>query len=135
MGRRLYSLVAGCLLSWLLCIPLASAGSTLDAVKQRGFLQCGVAEIGVGLSYVNEAGDWAGFFPDYCRAVAAATLGSAEAVDFVLTEVGIRFEFVRSNTIDVLSSNSTWTLRRDSGLGIDWAGVLYDDGQGFVAHK
>ncbi len=135
MGRRLYSLVAGCLLSWLLCIPLAWAGSTLDAVKERGFLRCGVAEIGVGLSYVNEAGDWAGFFPAYCRAVAAATLGSAEAVDFVLTEVGSRFEFVRSNTIDVLSSNSTWTLRRDSGLGIDWAGVLYYDGQGFVAHK
>ena len=88
MGRRLYSLVAGCLLSWLLCIPLAWAGSTLDAVKERGFLRCGVAEIGVGLSYVNEAGDWAGFFPAYCRAVAAATLGSAEAVDFVLTEVG-----------------------------------------------
>ena len=135
MGRRLYSLVAGCLLSWLLCIPLAWAGSTLDAVQKRGFLQCGVAEVGVGLSYVNEAGDWAGFFPDYCRAVAAATLGSAEAVDFVLTEVGNRFEFLRSNTIDLLSSNSTWTLRRDSGLGIDWAGVLYYDGQGFVAHK
>ncbi len=126
--------LAGGIAGALAAFP-AVAGSTLEAVKQRGFLQCGVAETGVGLSYVNEAGDWAGFFPAYCRAVAAATLGRADAVDFVLTEVGNRFEFVRSNTIDVLSSNSSWTLRRDAGLGIAWAGVLYYDGQGFVAHK
>ncbi len=76
-------LVAG-LAGALTAFP-AVAGSTLEAVKQRGFLQCGVAEIGAGLSYVNEAGDWAGFFPAYCRAVAAATLGRADAVNFVFT--------------------------------------------------
>jgi len=68
-------------LAGALAISPAVAGSTLDAVKQRGFLQCGVTEIGVGLSHVNEAGDWTGFFTDYCRAVAAATLGNTEAVD------------------------------------------------------
>ena len=107
----------------------------MDAVKERGFLQCGVAEIGVGLSYVNEAGDWAGFFPDYCRAVAAATLGSAEAVDFLLIDSGNRFETLASGAIDALISNSTWTLRRDASLGFNWVSVLYYDGQGFLAHK
>ncbi len=135
MGRRLYGIVAVCLLTWLPCVPSAWAGSTLEAVKERGFLQCGVIEVGVGLSYVDEAGQWAGFFTDYCRAVAAATLGSADAVDFVVTEAVNRFETVASGTVDVLISNSTWTLRRDVGLGLNWVGVLYYDGQGFLAHR
>ncbi len=132
--RSLFAFLAGGLAGALATSP-AVAGTTLGAVKQRGFLQCGVAEIGVGLSYISEAGDWAGFFPAYCRAVAAATLGRADAVEFVLVETGNWFEFVRSNTIDVLSSNSTWTLRRDASLGLNWVGVLYYDGQGFLAHR
>ncbi len=78
--RSLVGFLVGSLAGALAASP-AVAGSTLDAVKQRGFLQCGVTEIGVGLSHVNEAGDWTGFFTDYCRAVAAATLGNTEAVD------------------------------------------------------
>lgn len=113
----------------------ALAGPTVEAVRERGALRCGVAETSIGLSYVKESGDWAGFFPAYCRAVAAATLGRADAVDFVLTEVGNRFELLQSKTIDVLISTTTWTLRRDTALGLNWAGVLYYDGQGFLAHK
>lgn len=135
MGRRLYRVVAVCLLTGLLCVPPAWAGSTLDAVKQRGSLQCGVMEIGSGLSYVNETGQWAGFFPDYCRAVAAATLGSAAAVDFVLTDSGNRFEAVASGTVDALISPTTWTLHRDVSLDLNFIGVLYYDGQGFMAHR
>jgi general L-amino acid transport system substrate-binding protein len=135
MGRAKRRIVATGLFLLLLHLPTASEGSTLEEVNTRGILRCGVAEIGVGLSYVNETGNWAGFFPDYCRAVAAATLGRADAVDFVLTDVGNRFDALQSRTIDVLISNSTWTLRRDSDLGIDWAAVLYYDGQGFLAHK
>jgi len=132
--RSLFAFLAGGLAGALAASP-AVAGTTLEAVKQRGFLRCGVAEIGVGLSYISEAGDWAGFFPAYCRAVAAATLGRADAVDFVPVESGNRFEMVGSGTIDVLSSNSTWTLRRDASLGLNWVGVLYYDGQGFLAHR
>jgi len=89
--RSLFAFLAGGLAGALAASP-AVAGTTLETVKQRGFLQCGVAEIGVGLSYVNEAGDWAGFFSAFCRAVAAATLGNAEAVDFLLIDSGNRFE-------------------------------------------
>jgi len=113
----------------------AIAGSTLEAVKQRGYLQCGVTEVGVGLSHVNEAGDWKGFFTDYCRAVAAATLGNTETVDFVPTDTGNRFETVASGAVDALITNSTWTLRRDASMGLNWVGVLYYDGQGFLAHS
>ncbi|MDX1401186.1 MAG: amino acid ABC transporter substrate-binding protein [Kiloniellales bacterium] len=135
MERAIRRIIATGICLLFLNLPAASMGSTLEEVTTRGILRCGVAEIGVGLSYVNETGNWAGFFPDYCRAVAAATLGRADAVDFVLTDVGNRFDALQSGTIDVLISNSTWTLRRDSELGIDWAAVLYYDGQGFLAHK
>ncbi len=102
MGRAKRRIVATGLFLLLLHLPTASEGSTLEEVNTRGILRCGVAEIGVGLSYVNETGNWAGFFPDYCRAVAAATLGRADAVDFVLTDVGNRFDALQSRTIDVL---------------------------------
>ncbi len=132
--RSLFAYLAGGLAGVLATSP-AVAGTTLEAVQQRGFLQCGVRDIGVGLSYINEAGEWAGFFPDYCRAVAAATLGSAEAVDFVPTESGNRFETLASGTIDALISNVTWTLLRDVSLGLNFIDVLYYDGQGFLAHR
>lgn len=131
----MYGLIALCLLSWLLYVPVAWAGSTLSSVKERGFLRCGVREEAVGLQYITEAGEWAGFFPDYCRAVAAAVLGRANAVDFVPVESGNRFETLGSGAIDILSTTATWTLRRDTSLKLDWAGVLYYDGQGFLAHK
>ncbi len=128
------AILAGGLAAALATFP-AVAGSTLEAVKQRGILQCGVREESVGLQNVTEAGEWAGFFPDYCRAVAAAVLGRADAVDFVPVEAGNRFETLGSGTIDVLSTTSTWTLRRDASLKLDWASVLYYDGQGFLAHR
>ena len=135
MRRRLYSIVAVCLLSWLLCVPLAWAGSTLDAVKERGALRCGLETAGPGLSHFTEAGQWAGFFVDYCRAVAAATLDKADAVDFLATDSGNRFDVLRAGDIDLLSSVSTWTLSRDAALGLNFAAVLYYDGQGFLAHE
>jgi len=118
-----------------LAISPAVAGSTLDAVKQRGFLQCGLQVTGPGLSHLTEAGQWTGFFVDYCRAVAAATLGKADAVDFLATDAGNRFDALREGEIDLLSSVSTWTLSRDVALGLNFAAVLYYDGQGFLAHS
>ena len=101
MGRRLYDLVAVCLLSWLLCVPLAWAGSTLGAVKERGFLRCGVQQRGMGLSNVDETGEWTGFFVDYCRAVAAATVGDATALEIQVTDSGNRFDVLGSGAIVV----------------------------------
>ena len=128
------AILAGGLAAALATFP-AVAGSTLEAVKQRGFLQCGVADVGPGLSHVSETGQWAGFFVDFCRAVAAATLGRADAVDFVLTDTGNRFEVLGSGAIDVLASTHTWTLVRDASLGVDFVGIQLYDGQGFQAHK
>ena len=128
------AILAGGLAAALATFP-AVAGSTLEAVKQRGFLQCGVADVGPGLSHVSETGQWAGFFVDFCRAVAAATLGRADAVDFVLTDTGNRFEVLGSGAIDVLASTHTWTLVRDASLGVDFVGIQFYDGQGFLAHK
>ena len=135
MGGRSHSFGVACLLATILGVQAAWAGATLDAVKQRGFLRCGVQERGVGLSNVNEAGEWTGFFVDYCRAVAAATVGNATAVEIQVTDSGNRFDVLGSGAIDVLISTSTWTLRRDVSLGLNFIGVLYYDGQGFLAHK
>ena len=135
MDRRSYSFGIACLLATIIGAQAAWAGATLDAVKQRGFLLCGVQERGVGLSNVNEEGEWTGFFVDYCRAVAAATVGKSTAVEIRVTDSGNRFEVLKSGAIDVLISTSTWTLRRDASLGLNFSGVLYYDGQGFLAHK
>jgi general L-amino acid transport system substrate-binding protein len=135
MGQYLHGIVTVCLLAWGFCIPPAWAGPTLDAVKERGFLRCGVQERGLGLSLITEAGEWTGFFVDFCRAVAAASVGKATAVEIEVTDSGNRFDVLGSGAIDVLSSTSTWTMRRDVGLGLNFIAVLYYDGQGFLAHK
>ena len=135
MERRSFFLAITCVLASILTVPAAWGKSTLETVRERGYLQCGVAEVGIGVSYLTEEGRWAGFFPDYCRAIAAATVGSSRAVEFVLIEAGNRFDVLRSGDIDVLVSNTTWTLSRDATLGIHFPGVLYYDGQGFLAHK
>jgi len=135
MGQALRRFIASYFLAGALSVQAASAEPTLEAVKQRGSLRCGVEENAPGLGSFTEAGVWDGFFVDYCKAIAAATVGSAEAVDFAHVDVQNRFEALQSSAIDVLVSNSTWTLRRDAGLGLNFAGVLYYDGQGFLAHK
>lgn len=135
MERRSFSLTMACVLVSVLTVPNAWGKSTLEIVRERGYLQCGVAEVGIGVSYLTEEGRWAGFFPDYCRAIAAATVGSSSAVEFILTDVGNRFDALRSGAIDVLVSNTTWTLGRDATLGVHFTSVLYYDGQGFLAHK
>lgn len=113
----------------------AFAGATLDAVKKKGFVQCGVS-IGLpGFSNADEKGNWSGLDVDVCRAVAAAVFGDANKVKFTPLTAKERFTALQSGEINMLSRNTTWTLTRDSSLGLNFAGVNYYDGQGFMVTK
>ncbi|HTN33221.1 MAG TPA: amino acid ABC transporter substrate-binding protein [Marinobacter sp.] len=113
----------------------ALAGSTFDAVKKQGFVQCGV-NIGVpGFSNTDDSGNWKGIDVDVCRAVAAAMFGDASKVKFTPLTAKERFTALQSGEIDILSRNTTWTLTRDASLGINFTGVTYYDGQGFLVKK
>lgn len=111
------------------------AGATLDAVKTKGFVQCGVSTGLAGFSNANDQGKWTGLDVDICRAVAAAVLGDASKVKYSPLTAKERFTALQSGEIDMLSRNTTWTLTRDSNLGINFAGVNYYDGQGFLVSK
>ena len=116
----------------------AAAGvnaSTLDSVKNRGALQCGVSDGLPGFSATDSAGRWQGIDADFCRAVAAAVLGDAEKVNFVSLTATERFTALQSGEIDVLPRNTTWTLTRDASLGLNFTGTNYYDGQGFLVSK
>lgn len=113
----------------------AHAGKTLDAVKARGQLVCGVNTSGPGFSNADSQGRWTGLDVDFCRAVAAAVLSDASKVKFVPLNSQQRFSSLQAGEIDVLSRNSTWTLTRDASLGVVFAGINYFDGQGFMVPK
>jgi general L-amino acid transport system substrate-binding protein len=113
----------------------AHAGAIFDAIKDKGFIQCGVNVGLAGFSNPDDAGDWSGIDVDVCRAIAAAVFGDAEAVKFTPLTSKERFTALQSGEVDVLSRNTTWTLNRDSALGLDFTGVTYYDGQGFMVPK
>lgn len=108
---------------------------TLAAIKARGWLSCGVNPGLAGFAFADDRGVWRGFDVDICRAVAAATLGDAAAVRFTPVEAKDRFAALRAGSIDILSRNTSWTLARDAGEGVDFAAITYFDGQGFLAPK
>jgi general L-amino acid transport system substrate-binding protein len=105
---------------------------TLDTVKSRGALSCGVNVGLAGFSQPDDKGNWTGLDVDYCKAIAAAVLGDATKVKYVPTTAKERFTALQSGEIDVLVRNTTWTTARDSSLGLIFAGVNYYDGQGFM---
>jgi general L-amino acid transport system substrate-binding protein len=117
-------------------IPLAGAdAATLDVVKARGAVACGV-NVGVaGFSAPNSRGEYNGLDVEYCRALAAATLGDPAKVRFVATTYQTRFVLLQSGEIDVLARNVTVTLTRETSLGLAGAGVNFYDGQGFMVPK
>ena len=127
-------LVAGSLLA-VSALPVAHAGATLDAVKAKGFVQCGVSTGLAGFSAADEKGNWTGIDVDICRAVAAAVFGDAKKVKYTPLTAKERFTALQSGEIDMLSRNTTWTLTRDTNLGLNFAGVNYYDGQGFLVSK
>jgi general L-amino acid transport system substrate-binding protein len=134
LSRSFTAALAAALAAALL--PTAAlAGKTLDAVKARGEVICGVNTSAPGFSAVDSKGKWVGLDVDTCRAVAAAVLGDAGKVKFVPLNSQQRFAALQAGEIDVLSRNSTWTLTRDASLGIVFAGINYYDGQGFMVPK
>ncbi|HET9551965.1 MAG TPA: transporter substrate-binding domain-containing protein, partial [Anaeromyxobacteraceae bacterium] len=110
----------------------ARAGKTLDAIRQRGQVVCGVNTSAPGFSNVDSQGRWVGMDVDQCRGVAAAVLGDAAKVKFVPLNSQQRFAALQAGEIDVLSRNTTWSLTRDASLGIVFTGIDYLDGQGFM---
>lgn len=111
------------------------ASPTLAAVKRRGRLNCGVHEGLVGFAYTDNRGEWRGFDVAFCRALAAAVLGNANAVRFVPLTGSQRFEALRSGRVDVLWRSTSWTLTREAEEGVRFAGVNYYDGQGFLVRR
>ena len=110
----------------------AFAGKTLDAIKQRGQVVCGVNTGLAGFSAADSSGNWSGLDVDMCKAVAAATLGDATKVKYVPLNAQQRFTALQSGEIDMLSRNTTFTLTRDGSLGLHQTVVTYYDGQGFM---
>ncbi|KGJ13713.1 amino acid ABC transporter substrate-binding protein [Paracoccus sanguinis] len=114
---------------------MAAEGETLAQVKSRGVLNCGVNTGLVGFAAPDANGNWSGFDIAICKAVAAAVLGDATKVKYIPTTGQTRFTALSSGEVDVLARNSTWTFQRDTDLKLDFAGVNYYDGQGFMVRK
>ncbi len=109
----------------------ASAGTLAD-VQAKGFLQCGISTGVAGFAFTDDAGDWQGFDPDVCKAVAAAIFGDTSKVKYTTTTGKTRFTTLASGEVDMLARNTTWTFSRDTDLKLDFVGVNYYDGQGFM---
>ncbi len=113
----------------------AQAGATLDGIKGKGFVQCGV-NVGLpGFANPDSAGNWTGLDVDYCRAVAVALFNDPQKVKFTPLSAQQRFPAIQSGEVDLLSRNTTWTLTRDTSVGLNFAPVTYYDGQGFMVAK
>lgn len=109
-----------------------ASAATLDTVKSRGQLVCGVNNSLPGFSAPDEKGQWSGIDVDYCKALAAVVLGDASKVKYVPLTAKERLTALQTGEIDVLARNTTWTMSRDTGLGLSFVGVNYYDGQGFM---
>ena len=120
-----------------LLLGLASGvqAATLDEVKARGHLNCGVNANLPGFAAKSEDGSWTGFDVDYCRAIAAATLGDAAKVTYVPLSAQARFDALKNGDVDVLARNTTWNMERETAMPLRFAGISYHDGQGFIVKK
>jgi len=112
-----------------------SSADTLDQVKKKGYLSCGVSTGIAGFSATDSSGTWKGIDVDVCRAVASAVFGDDTKVKYAPLTAKERFTALQSGEIDVLSRATTWTATRDTSLGLNFAGVNYYDGQGFLVSK
>lgn len=121
-----------------LCTALAAfpagAGQTIDQIRTRGTLVCGINPV-IGMATFEPSGRWNGFLVEFCRAIAAAVLGDSERLEVVAVESGNRFDALASGSIDVLTDGATWTLGRESELKLIFPATYLYDGQGFLAHK
>ena len=131
--KRMLSVVAVALAASL--SSQAAFAQTLKTVKDRGVLSCGVSQGLPGFSSPDDKGNWTGLDVDVCRAIAAAVLNDPTKVKFVPLSAKDRFTALQSGEIDVLSRNTTWTVSRDTSLGVNFTGVTYYDGHGFLVNK
>ena len=133
--KTMMALAAGAAFALLAGSNAALAGPTLDAVKARGHLECGV-HLGLpGFSFADDKGVWTGLDVDLCRAVAAAVFGDATKVKYTPTSVQQRWAVLTSGQVDLLSRNSTITFSRDANLGINFKGINFYEGQTFIVRK
>lgn len=119
-------------------VPAAGAagfGETLKAIQARGKLVCGVNGQLPGFSFIDPQGNWSGFDADFCRVLAAAIFGDATKVEFRPLTTQERFTALQSGEVDVLIRNTTWTLVRDTDLGLNFTAVSFYDGQGIMVRK
>ena len=114
---------------------LAQQRSTLDTVRSKGFVQCGVNTSVAGFSAPDSKGVYRGIDVDVCRAVAAAVFGDSTKVRYTPLTAQQRFTALQSGEVDLLARNTTWTITRDTSLGLNFVGVNYYDGQGFMVHR
>jgi general L-amino acid transport system substrate-binding protein len=120
----------------VLLLGSALAQTTLETVRSRGSLICGVNATGLaGFTNINADGTYSGFDVDFCRAIAAAVLGDSQAVEFRGLSAQERFTALQTGEVDVLIRNTTWTSNRDTALGFNFAPTTFYDGQGFMARK
>lgn len=132
-GDRLSTAIAGAV--GAIFIAFTANAATLDDVRKRGHLQCGINTGLPGFAAPDDKGVWRGFDVDLCRAVAAAVFGDAGKVKYTNLTGKTRFTALRSREIDMLSRNTTWTFSRDVDLQLTFVGVNYYDGQGFLVPK
>jgi general L-amino acid transport system substrate-binding protein len=130
--KRLFALA---LASIIIQAPQVADAQTLKTVKERGVVSCGVSQGLPGFSAPDDQGNWTGLDVDVCRAIAAAVFDDATKVKFVPLSAKDRFTALQSGEVDVLSRDTTWTSSRDSSLGLNFTGVNYFDGQGFMVRK
>ena len=116
-------------------VSSVASAATLDDIKAAGFVKCGVSTGVAGFSFTDDQGNWQGFDPAVCQAVAAAIFGDASKVKYTPTTGKTRFEALKSGEIDMLARNTTWTFSRDADLKLTFTGVNYYDGQGFMVPK
>jgi general L-amino acid transport system substrate-binding protein len=119
----------------LALVSTMSSADTLDSVKEKGVLTCGVSTGIAGFSATDSNGVWNGLDVDACKAVASAVFGDASKVKYVPLTAKERFTALQSGEIDMLARSTTWTLTRDASLGLNFTGVNYYDGQGFLVNK
>ncbi|NNF77193.1 MAG: amino acid ABC transporter substrate-binding protein [Rhizobiales bacterium] len=133
MKTKILSIAAGAAFS--LVAAQAASAATLDDIKTKGHVQCGVSQGLAGFSNPDDKGNWTGMDVDVCRALGAAIFGDATKVKYTALSAKERFTALQSGEVDLLSRNTTWTATRDTALGLNFAGVNYYDGQGFMVRK
>ena len=133
--KKLFKLIAPVAVLAVAFAAQSASAQTLKTVKDRGMLNCGSNGTLAGFGLPDAQGQWTGLDVDFCKAIAAAVLGDAKKVKFVPLSAKDRFTALQSGEVDILARNTTWTSSRDTSLGLNFVGVNYYDGQGFIVRK